>query len=311
MTNQVKPPLVIATVLNYNGWEDAAECVDSLLASSYANLKVVIIDNCSADNSVDELAKLADGNRVQLVQTDANLGSVGGTVFGARYALQNKADFIFALSNDLVVPPNTIEVLVNAMLSDPGLGVLSPKIMYYRRPDRIWSCGFLMNHWLARGTDLVNRVGRSRHNAEMLDVDMLVGAVMFLRRELVERIGFLDERYFFQNEEYDFFDRVTKGGWRVKVAMNTSVLHKVGQTIGTESYDRWYYGTRNRLLYIRESLPLLQRITANSFFYGTRPVKFAQWLLKGRADLVKATFDGWLDYRRLRLGKRLSTESVA
>lgn len=310
MTHEHKQPFVMATVLNYNGWEDAAECVRSLLSSSYANLKIVVIDNCSTDNSVNELTKLVDGNRVQLVQTDANLGSVGGTAFATRYALKSKADFIFALSNDLAVPPDTIEILVNAMLSDPGLGVLSPKIMYYRQPDRIWSCGFLMNHWLARGTDLVNRVRRSAHNAEILDVDMLIGGVMFLRRALLEQVGFVDERYFFQNEEYEYFDRIRKGGWRVKVAMNTSVLHKVGQTIGTESYDRWYYGTRNRLLYIRESLPLLQRITAKLFFYGTRPIKSCQWLFKGKADLIRATFEGWRDYRRCKLGKRLSTGDV-
>jgi len=311
MTNRIESPFVVATVLNYNGWTDAVECVNSLLSSSYANLKIAVIDNCSTDNSVDELSRLADGKRVELVKTDANLGSVGGTAFAIRHAMKNNADFIFALSNDLVVPADAIDALVNAMVSDNAIGVISPKIMYYDRPERIWSCGFLMNHWLARGIDLVNRVGRSPHNAEILDVDMLIGGVMFLRRALLEQVGFVDERYFFQNEEYEFFDRIRKGGWRVKVAMEPYVLHKIGQTIGVEHYDRWYYGTRNRLLYIKENLSLLQRITAKSFFYGTRPVKFAQWLLKGRADLVKATLDGWRDYRRLRLGKRLSTERVA
>lgn len=310
MTNRIESPFVVATVLNYNGWKDAVECVNSLLSSSYANLKIVVIDNCSTDNSVDELSRLADGKRVELVKTDANLGSAGGTAFAIRHAMKNNADFIFALSNDLVVPADAIDALVNAMVSDHAIGVISPKIMYYDRPERIWSCGFLMNHWLARGTDLVNRVRRSGHNAEILDVDMLIGGVMFLRRALLEQVGFVDERYFFQNEEYEFFDRIRKGGWRVKVAMNTSVLHKVGQTIGTESYDRWYYGTRNRLLYIRESLPLLQRITAKSFFYGTRPIKFCQWLFKGKADLIRATFEGWWDYRRCKLGKRLSTGDV-
>lgn len=310
MTREHKQPFVMVTVLNYNGWKDAVECVNSLLSSSYANLKIVVIDNCSTDNSVDELAKLVDGNRVQLVQTDANLGGVGGTAFAARYALKSKADFIFALSNDLVVSADAIDALVNAMVSDNAIGVISPKIMYYDRPERIWSCGFLMNHWLARGTDLVNRVRRSGHNAEILDVDMLIGGVMFLRRALLEQVGFVDDRYFFQNEEYEYFDRIRKAGWRVKVAMNTSVLHKVGQTIGTESYDRWYYGTRNRLLYIRESLPLLQRITAKLFFYGTRPIKFCQWCLKGKANLIGASLEGWRDYRRCKLGKRLSTGDV-
>lgn len=305
-----KPPFVVATVLNYNGWKDAAECVQSLLSSSYPNLKVIIVDNCSTDDSVVELSRLADGQKVELLQTGANLGSVGGTNFAVRRALRTNADFILALSNDLVVSSDAISTLVETMQKEPAVGVMSTRIMYYDEPAKIWSCGFLMNSWLARGTDLIRRLADRPNEDRLLDVDLLVGCVMFFRRELLEDVGLMDERYFYQNEEYEFFDRVRKAGWLVKVAMRPYVLHKIGQTIGTQSYDRWYYGTRNRLLYIKENLSQLQRITAKSFFYGTRPVKFAQWLLKGRADLVKATFDGWRDYRRLRLGKRLSTEGV-
>jgi len=310
MTDSSEFPLVVVTVLNHNGWQDATECVRSVLTSTYPNIKVVLVDNGSTDDSVERLSRLADGRRVELVRTDANLGGVGGTTYAIRSALERSADFIFALSNDLVVSADAVDTLVRGMRSDPRIGVIAPRIMYYDQPEELWSCGFLMNHWLARGTDLVNRVKHASPDVEVLDVDMLIGGVMFLRRALVEQIGSVDDRYFFQNEEYEFFDRVRKAGWHVKVAMCTEVLHKVGRTIGTGSYDRWYYGTRNRLLYIKENLPLLQRITARSFFYGTRPIKFLQWLLKGRADLIQATLEGWRDYRAARLGKRLSTGAM-
>jgi hypothetical protein len=311
MTNSPELPFVVVTVLNHNGWQDAAECVRSVLASTYWNFKVVIVDNGSTDDSMERLSRLADGRSVELVQTGANLGSVGGTTYAIQSALERGADFIFALSNDLVVSADAIDTLVHSMGLDPRIGVIAPRIMYYDQPDELWSCGFLMNHWLARGTDLVNRIKRASPGVEVLDVDMLIGGVMFLRRALVEQIGTVDDRYFFQTEEYEFFDRVRKAGWQVKVAMGTAVLHKVGRTIGTGSYDRWYYGTRNRLLYIKENLPPLQRITARSFFYGTRPIKFLQWLLKGRGDLIQATVEGWRDYRAARLGKRLSAEAVS
>jgi GT2 family glycosyltransferase len=310
MTEDKKYHFVVVTVLNYNGWKDATECVQSLLLNKYPNFKIVIVDNSSTDESFSELSKFVEDKNVELIQTNTNLGSVGGTNFGMQYALKIGANFVFTLSNDLVVSPDVIENLIDNMLSNSKIGVMSTKIMYYEKPDHIWSCGEAMNHWFARGANLVRSKKKPHNYNQLLDVDMLIGCAMFFRRELLEQIGMLDERYFYQNEEYEFFDRVRKAGWLVKVAMGTSILHKIGQTIGKESYDRWYYGTRNRLLYIKENLPLVKRITSKILFYGTRPVKFFEWLLKGRLDLIKATFEGWWDYKRGRLGKRIKKEYV-
>jgi len=296
---------VVVTVLNHNGWRDATECIQSVLANSYPNFSIVVVDNGSTDDSLEKLSHLADGEKTELISTGSNLGAVGGTNFGIRHALRTQGDFILTLSNDLVVSGDVIETLVNVMLADPKIGVMSSKIMYYDKPDRIWSCGLIMNHWLARGRELAHKMKGTRIENQVLDANLLIGCVMFFRRAMLEQVGLIDERYFYQNDEYDFFDRVRKAGWLVKVAMRPYVLHKIGQTIGTQSYDRWYYGTRNRLLYIKENLSLLQRITAKSFFYGTRPVKFCQWLFKGKPDLIRATFEGWRDYRRCKLGKRL------
>jgi len=311
MTEPGKHPLVVATVLNHNGWRDATECVESLLRSSYPNIKVVIVDNGSTDDSLERLFPLVNGDRIELVSTGRNLGSVGGTNVAIRHALKSRPEFVLTLSNDLVISPDLVETLVCTMLAEPQIGVMSTKIMYYDEPEQIWSCGMTMNHWLARGSELAATVRASQPDTRVLSVDLLIGCVMFFRRTLFDQVGLLDERYFYQNEEYDFFDRVRKAGWLVKVAMGPYVLHKIGRTIGTGSYDRWYYGTRNRLLYIRENLPLLQRIMARSFFYGTRAVKFVEWFVKGRADLVKATLEGWWDYRRHCFGKRLAGHAAS
>jgi len=304
MTELGEHPLVVATVLNHNGWRDATECVQSLLKSRYPNLKVVVVDNGSTDDSLQRLFPLVDGDRIELVSTGRNLGSVGGTNVAIRHSLKSHPEFVLTLSNDLVISPDLVETLVRTMLTESRVGVMSARIMYHDEPEKIWSCGMTMNHWLARGSELAARVEASRFETQVLSVDLLIGCVMFFRRTLFDQVGLLDERYFYQNEEYDFFDRVRTAGWLVKVAMGPYVLHKIGRTIGTGSYERWYYGTRNRLLYIRENLPLLQRLIARSFFYTTRAVKFVEWFLRGRVDLVQATFEGWWDYRRCCFGKR-------
>lgn len=130
---------------------------------------------------------------------------------------------------------------------------------------------------------------------------------MLVKRQAFEQLGLFDERYFFQNEDLEFSYRIKKAGWRIKVNMEARIWHKIGQTVGTESYDRWYYATRNRLLFIKENLSFVQRITSGLFFAITRPIKFAEWLIRGRPDLIMATFHGWRDYRLQRWGPRISS----
>jgi GT2 family glycosyltransferase len=300
-------PLVAVCVLNYNGWRDAAECVRSVLAGTYESIRVLVIENGSTDDSAARLTDCFDDERVTLIPTGENLGSVGGTNFGIARALELKPSYVLTLSNDLVLAPDAIEQLVALCESDRHTGVAAPRIMYYDDPQHIWSRGGAWNAWLARATladvDQAYQPGDTR----VLDVDVLIGCVMFFRRELLETVGVLDEQYFYQCEELEFFARVRRAGWRVKTLMGTYVLHKIGRTIGTASFDRWYYATRNRLLFIDQHLRWPHRLTALVFFWGTRPLKFVQWLASGRPDLVAATWEGWRDYRLGRVGPRIAT----
>ncbi len=296
-------PLVVAAVLNHNGWRDAVECVRSLLANPYPNRRILVVDNGSTDDSVSELSRLVDGEQVLLAQTHRNLGSGGGTNFGIRRALEMGAEFILTLSNDLVAAPNLISVLVDTMFANPTIGAMAPKVMYYDEPEIIWSAGGRMNYWLGRASLAGSNARSDPRDTRVLDVDILIGCAMFLRRSMLEQVGLLDERYFYQNEEYEFFDRLRRRGWRVGVAMGTSALHKIGRTVGAESYARWYYATRNRLLFIGENLSPPQRLVAMLAFWATRPAKFMEWLLKGKPSLIRATVDGAADYYRRRLGQ--------
>jgi GT2 family glycosyltransferase len=131
-----------------------------------------------------------------------------------------------------------------------------------------------------------------------------MGCVMLVKRRVFEQVGLFDERYFFQNEDLEFSYRMKKAGWKIKVNMEARIWHKIGRSIGTESYDRWYYATRNRLIFIKENLPFVQRITSGLFFAITRPFKFVEWIIRRRPDLIMATFHGWRDYRLQHWGQR-------
>ncbi len=301
---------VWVVVLNYNGWRDTVECVESLLANDYPDFHVLVIDNGSTDDSYRELLRLNDPGKVSLVRTGRNLGIAGGNNCGIRHALAAGAEFVVTLSNDTVVAPNLLSTLVETASAEREIGAVGAKILYFSDPAYIWFCGARITPWLARAPHLYAGQLDSPALPAILNADLLMGCVMMLKRAVVDNVGLFDERYFFQNEDLEYSYRMKQAGWRIKVCTRTFVKHKIGRTIAADSYDRWYYATRNRLLFIHERLPRRQRLVANSFFIGTRPAKFAGWLLTGRRDLIAASLEGWRDYRRQRWGRRGAEPAV-
>lgn len=300
------PPKVHIVVLNYNGWRDTLECLDSLRKIDYPRFEILVVDNGSTDESLSRIYERAEElEGVTVLETGENLGIAGGNNFGIRYALEKGADYVLILSNDTTVAPDFLTRMVTVAERERQAGLVGCKICYYDEPGRIWFAGATMNPWLARaphvGADELDKNGKF---VGIRDVRCLMGCVMLIRSQVIKEVGGFDEHYFFQNEDLDFCYRVLKAGWTIRVDMEATIWHKVGRTIGTLSYERWYYATRNRLLFIGKNLPLPQKITAYSFFLLTRPAKFVVWIARGRVNLIKATLDGWRDFVRGRFGRR-------
>jgi len=296
-------PPVSVVVLNYNGWADTVECVQSLCASTYRQMGIIVVDNGSTDDSEVQLRSFLDPLRIPLLQTGNNLGFAGGNNHGIRHALQKGAELIFIVNNDTTVAPDFLDHLVRVALSEERVGAVGPKILYAGEPECIWDAGDRMNPWLARTPPLCANKPASAFVGTS-EVGALIGCAMLVKRKVFEDLGMFDERYFCQCEDMEFSYRLKKAGWCLKVSMESRIYHKVSRTFSASGYDRWYYATRNRLLFIQENLPLPQRVTSRAFFWGTRPLKFCEWVLRGRPDLIKATFRGWRDYRKRIWGKR-------
>src|ERR1700677_1840238 len=85
--SNVKAPLVYCIVLNWNGWEDTLVCLESLMLQDYPNLVVVVVDNCSHNDSVAKISQAYPS--ILLLETGANLGFSGGNNVGIRLALDH------------------------------------------------------------------------------------------------------------------------------------------------------------------------------------------------------------------------------
>ena len=114
-------PAVCIVILNWNGWQDTVECIESCLRLTYPRFSILLIDNGSSDGS--EQALRVSFPQIELIQTGVNLGFAGGCNVGIRRSLQDGADYVWLLNNDTKVEPGALGSLVEVLESEPSAGL--------------------------------------------------------------------------------------------------------------------------------------------------------------------------------------------
>ena len=248
-------PLVYLVVLNWNGFEDTVECLESCRAISCPNLRVLLVDNGSEDGSEARLRERFP--EVELIETGRNLGFAGGNNVGIRRALAQGAAYVVLLNNDTVVDPGFVASLVKTAQSDPKVGMLCSKIYRFDERDVLWYAGGDMNEWLGLG----KHRGDGERDAGQFDlvaeVNRPTGCSLMVTRALCERVGLLDEDYFLYCEDLDWGLRSRKAGFKVVYDPGSRVWHKVSRSsAGKQSGVVLYYYSRNMLLCLDRNHPL-------------------------------------------------------
>lgn len=260
---------VAVIVLNWNNAADTLECVASLRASNNPHLSVVVVDNGSTDSSWEKLQQQLSNTDVTLLQSGANLGYAGGNNVGIRAALNYRPEYIWILNPDTLVHTLCLDELLKAAEKHPQAGILVPKILYKDRPHIIWYAGgdydmtrAQTNHWRFGAQD------DGRFDYTSCKATFATGCSLFVRREVFEKIGLLDERYFLYWEDTEFSRRALRVGYEICYVSAARVWHQLmassGQHDGrSPTYD--YYSLRNRLWYIREEHEGWTKISAYSW----------------------------------------------
>lgn len=121
---------IVAVILNYITWQDTIECVDSLLGMCYADHEVVIVENGSKNESVEELERRYDGNKkVYIVKSDINLGFARGNNLGIKFAKEKlSADFVYVANSDTVISDKSLYSQIVEKYYEEGIGVISPTV---------------------------------------------------------------------------------------------------------------------------------------------------------------------------------------
>lgn len=279
------PPRFSIIVLNWNGRELLGECLDSVLAQTFRDFELVVVDNGSTDGS-RELLRQRWGGNIRLVPLSSNRGFAGGNNAGIRVAVGR---YVVLLNNDTTVDPGWLAALSLATRRHPEAGMFTPKILNYYRRDEIDNTGHVIYpDGLARGRHRLEKDdGRFDEEGEALWPSGCAGVY---RKDMLDEIGLLDEAFFAYGEDVDLGLRARWAGWNCYYVPDAVVYHKYSATTGAYSPGKVFLVERNRLWILFKNFPL-RDVLLSPVYTGRRYVMHLRGAVSGKGSSGRFTQD--------------------
>lgn len=296
-------PIISAVILNWNGYSDTTELIESLFKVHYEKLKIVVVDNGSKHNDFDLITQNY-GDKIHIISLKENLGFTGGNNVGIKYALEKKSDYILLLNNDTTVEPDFLNHLVNEMLQNKNVGIAVPKINYYENRNLVWYAGGYISKIRGSGFTLGEKDLSENYNKNKY-VSFATGCCMLIKSNVFKNIQLFDENYFLYLEDVDYCKRCILAGYKILFVAKSIIYHKV--SISAKKQNTLlplYYVTRNRLYFVKKFYP---RFFYVSFLFINLIFLFKSffWLIKGDRDKIAVVKISIRDFMLKKLGKNI------
>jgi GT2 family glycosyltransferase len=261
-------------LLNWNGWRDTIQCLESVLRSQYPDFHVIVCDNNSTDSSMEKIRAWAEGRLTVEFDADEEINEelrnlvsppfgkpIPYVEYGCSEAekggrpgdekiplvlIRNGENLGYSAGNNVGI---RYAMMKNAdyiwlLNNDTVIEHNALKELVYRMQsdDSIGLLGAVI--YLAKKPSKIQAYGGGKI-LSVLGVDRFLhspgkllfisGTSMFIKRKVLEQIGLLDERFFFYWEDADFSRRTLIQGWKLGVASNATVYHKGSASVGEQS----------------------------------------------------------------------------
>ena len=272
---------VAIVILNWNGKYDTLACLQSL--QGHQNL--IVVDNGSSDDSVQEIQKQFPS--IHMIETGINLGYAGGNNVGIEVALKSGADAVLLLNNDTIATPGMIQAFIHSAEKNPAVGIWGGYPLRFSNPEHLDHLGGI---WDSDKGDfkLVGLNAKKGFQNEQ-PLDYVCGCSIFIKREVFEKIGLLEPKFFLFWEEADFAMRAKKAGVGIDVCHEALLFHKVSASFIGGSAHKKYFWWRSRLLWIernctpQEKKRLFRRLIHPELWH----YKKLLWIKGAEAQLLK------------------------
>jgi len=245
---------VSVVLVNWSGLHHLKDCLPSLVAQTYSDFEVILVDNASTDNSVEWVREHYP--QVRLLCNETNVGFAAANNQAIR---ASAAPFVVTVNNDARADPEWLAALVAVAESDPRVGMCASKMIFADRPNVINSTGINLDAvgiaWDRRGGELDNRL-----ETEPVEVFGPCAGAALYRRAMLDEIGLFDEDFFAYLEDVDLAWRARLAGWRCLYVPAARVFHvHSGTAVEGSPFKNRLLG-RNKIWLIAKNYPMPQLV---------------------------------------------------
>lgn len=281
-TSNRNDPLVSIVVLNWNGADDTIACLSSINELIYKNYEVIVVDNGSKEEDVRKLED-TQSTAFTLVRNKKNLGFAGGEVSALSYC---HGEYVLLLNNDARIDKHALGCALDSFASDPRVAAVGGR-SYSLSEEGEATHGFYSYQYIDPVTAEVStyRTDQGAHRA--LEVVTVSGSCVMLKRAVIDKMGYFDERFFAYYEETDLFARFLRGGYKIIYNPDVIIQHKDGASTKDKRYMYNYLMLKNQFLfaYKNYSRPYL-RSFKKTFWRNFRRSLWVYVKDRSRAEVV-------------------------
>jgi len=238
------------------------QCFDSVKNSKNVNLELITVDNGSSDTTKGLLQSY---NHSMYLRNKANLGFAAAVNRGMSIA---RGRYVLLLNPDTKFESDVLAKMITRLDQDSDVGIASCLIKYpdgslqesIRRFPKLINQLLIMlkvPHFLKKNGVVNKYMMRDKDPYQTQDVDSIMGAFMFIRRGVIEQIGYFDEQYFIWFEEVDYCKMTHDKNWKIRHYADIEIEHHKGHMfdkLATIRKQKWIRQSMRKYILKHEGL---------------------------------------------------------
>lgn len=250
--------LVTIIIVNWNGQHHLEKCLESLEKQTFQNFETVLVDNNSDDNSVAYVEEKFPSVSVQVL--DKNYGFCRPNNLAMAEA---QTKYVCLLNNDTELDEGCLAAMVDTIEEDPVLGMCDAKQVLFDQRDIVFSVGA---DYTVAGSSVGAGLFKPDEGLDKTrECSIGMAACILYRKEMLDKIGLLDEDFFAGREDVDLSIRALLAGYRIKSVGRAVCYHKISATRGSTSATYVRRGQRNLHWVFVKNMP--SSLVRRYFFY--------------------------------------------